>query len=303
MPLTRAEIEAAASRIEGHVHYTPVLRTDAFGLPLQFKLENMQKTGSFKARGAFNSVLTVDVPPAGIVAASGGNHGAAVACAASALGHQAHIYVPEISGPAKIDIIRRTGATLHIVDGAYADAAKAARAHQVQTGALDIHPYDAPATIAGQATCFREWEAQGLDADTVLIAIGGGGLIAGALSWLQGRRVVGVETRSTNAMHAALAHGAAIDVEVSGLCANALGAKRIGALPLTLAQAHDLEVVLVDDADVMAAQKALWHGMRQLVEPAGAAALAALMAGAYVPAKGESVAVLLCGANPAPAPI
>lgn len=303
MPITRADINAAAGRIAPYVHQTPVMRSDTFGVPLQFKLEHTQVTGSFKARGAFNSLVTADIPDAGIVAASGGNHGAAVAHAAKTLGHDAHIYVPEFAGPAKIDVIRQTGATLHIVEGAYADAAKAAKTHQIQTGALDIHPYDAPATIAGQGTCFREWEAQGLDADTILIAIGGGGLIGGALAWFEGRRVIGVETETTDAMHAALAHGPDTDVEVSGICANALGAKRIGRLPYDMAKAKKLQTLRVTDDAVAQAQRLIWQNLRQLVEPAGAAALAAICAGAYTPAKGEKVAVLLCGANPAPIPV
>ncbi len=303
MSIARSDIAAAAARIEKHIHRTPVMQSTAFGLPLAFKFEHTQVTGSFKARGAFNSILTADVPAAGLIAASGGNHGAAVAHAATTLGHSAHIYVPDVAGPAKIDVIRQTGADLHVVQGAYADAAAAASAHQTKTGALDIHPYDAAPTIAGQGTCFKEWEDQGLDADTVIIAIGGGGLISGALSWLQGRKVIGVETTTTNAMHAALCHGPDTDVNVSGICANALGAKRIGRIPYDLAKANDLDVILVQDTDVAHAQRLLWQKMRQLVEPAGAAALATLTSGAYVPAKGEKVAVLLCGANPAPIPI
>lgn len=303
MTISRSDISNAAKRIQGHVHETPVMRSSAFGRPLQFKLEHTQVTGSFKARGAFNSVITADVPSAGIVAASGGNHGAAVAHAATSLGHDAHIFVPEFAGPAKIDVIRQTGATLHIVEGAYADAAAAANEHQAKTGALDIHPFDAPATITGQGTCFKEWEEQGLDADTILIAIGGGGLISGALSWFEGRKVVGVETNTTNSMHAALQLGAQTDIDVSGICANALGARRIGTLPFNLAQANDLQTVLVTDDAVADAQKRIWQNLRQLVEPAGAAALAALLSGAYTPAKDEKVAVLLCGANPAPIPI
>lgn len=300
--IPRAEIDAAASRIAGHVHQTPVMCSEAFGLPLHFKFEHSQVTGSFKARGAFNSLLSADVPAAGVVAASGGNHGAAVAHAAKCLGYDAHIFVPEMAGPAKIDVIRRTGATLHLVEGAYANAAEAAAAHQTATGALDIHPYDAPATIAGQGTCFKEWEAQGLEADTVLIAIGGGGLISGALSWFNGPRVIGVETETTNAMHAARAAGAPVDVEVAGVAANALGAKRIGSLPFKIAQEADLQTVLVSDAAVTEAQQLIWQHLRQLVEPAGAAALAALTSGRYQPEPDERIAVLLCGANPAPAP-
>ena len=301
--VSRSDINAAAARISGHVHVTPVMRSNAFGLPLQFKFEHTQITGSFKARGAFNSLLTADVPPAGIVAASGGNHGAAVAYAAKTLGYDAHIFVPEFAGTAKIDVIRQAGATLHVVAGAYADAAAAARAHQVTTGALDIHPYNAPATLAGQGTCFQEWDAQGLDADTIIIAIGGGGLIGGAMAWFKDRKIIGVESETTNAMHAALLNGPETDVEVSGICANALGAKRIGRLAYDLAKDCDLQTLLLPDAAIANAQKMLWQNLRQLVEPAGAAALAAITSGAYVPAKGEKVAILLCGANPAPIPI
>ena len=303
MAVTKSDIDAAAARIAGHVHVTPVMRSTAFDLPLQFKFEHTQVTGSFKARGAFNSVLTADVPPAGIVAASGGNHGAAVAHAATTMGHAANIYVPEFAGPAKIDVIRQTGATLHIVKGAYADAAAAAKAHQADTGALDIHPFDAPATLAGQGTCFKEWDDQGCDADTIIIAIGGGGLIGGALSWFGGRNIIGIESETTNSMHAALQGGPDTDVEVSGLCANALGAKRIGRLAYDLAKVNDLQTLLLPDDAIAHAQKLLWHHLRQLVEPAGAAALAAITSGAYVPAKGEKVAILLCGANPEPIPI
>ncbi len=303
MSITRSDISAARTRIAPYVHQTPIMASAEFGRPLQFKFEHTQVTGSFKARGAFNSLLTADVPPAGIVAASGGNHGAAVAHAARTLGYDAHIFVPEFAGPAKIDVIRQTGATLHIVDGAYAEAAAAAHAHQAETGALDIHPYDAPATLTGQGTCFAEWDDQGLDADTILIAIGGGGLIGGAMSWCEGRKIVGVETHTTNAMHAALAHGPDTDVDVSGLCANALGARRIGRLSYDLAKKNDLQTVLVSDDAVADAQKRLWQTLRQLVEPSGAAALAAVLSGTYVPEKNEKLAVLLCGANPAPIPI
>ncbi|SMX40124.1 serine/threonine dehydratase [Octadecabacter ascidiaceicola] len=303
MPVTHADIDAAAARIADYVHVTPVMRSDTFGVPLQFKFEHTQKTGSFKARGAFNSILTADVPTAGIVAASGGNHGAAVAHAATTLGHKAHIYVPKFAGPAKIDVIRQTGAVLHIVEGAYADAAAAAKAHQEKTGAIDIHPFDAPATLAGQGTCFKEWEAQGCDADTIIIAIGGGGLIGGAMTWFKDRNIIGVESDTTNSMHAALQHGPETDIEVSGICANALGAKRIGRMAYDLAKENDLQTLLLPDDAIANAQKLLWQNLRQLVEPAGAAALAAITSGAYKPSKNEKVAILLCGANPAPIPI
>lgn len=302
----KAEIEAAKARVAPHVRETPVITTQSFGLPhpITMKLEHMQHTGTFKARGAFNTLLSTDVPKGGIVAASGGNHGAAVAYAAKALGHSAHIFVPELAGPAKIDLIRRTGAELTVVSGEYANALAAAQEHETKTGAMQIHAYDAPGTIAGQGTMMAEWEAQSLDADTVLIAVGGGGLIGGALGWLQGRRkVVAVEPRHCCALHKALEYGAPCDVPVSGVAANALGARRIGEICFGLARVHLGASVLVDDDAITAAQVALWREWRILVEPAGAAALAALMSGAYTPEPGEKVAVLLCGANPAPDPI
>ena len=302
----KALIAAARERVAGHVVETPVCRVPGFGLdaPVEMKLEQMQHTGSFKARGAFNTLLSGPVPQAGLVAASGGNHGAAVAYAARALGHDAHIFVPEMAGPAKIALIERCGARLSVVAGEYANALAAAREYEDASGAMQIHAYDAPATVAGQGTCLAEWEAQGLQADTVLVAVGGGGLIAGALGWLQGaRRVVAVEPETSCALHAALAAGAPVDVEVSGVAANALGARRIGEICFRLAQDHLAQSVLVSDAAIRKAQVSLWRERRQLVEPAGAAALAALMSGAYRPAPGERVAVLVCGANVAPDPL
>ncbi|WP_121060458.1 threonine/serine dehydratase [Chachezhania antarctica] len=300
------EIAAAAGRIAGHVVRTPVMNFDGFGLdrPVMLKMEQMQHTGSFKARGAFNSLLSLPVPDAGIVAASGGNHGAAAAFAASCLGHRARIFVPEMAGPSKIALIERSGADLTVVPGAYADALDAALRCEAETGAMQIHAYDARATVHGQGTCFREWEEQGLDADTVLIAVGGGGLIAGALAWFQGRRkVVAVEPATSCALNAALGAGGPVDVEVSGIAANALGARKIGSICYDQAVDHGVTSVLVEDDAIAAAQLALWQELRQLVEPAGATALAALMSGAYRPEPGEKVAVLVCGANPAPDPL
>ena len=300
----QAEIEAAAKRIAGHVRRTPVAELTLAGHTVAIKLEHMQHTGTFKARGAFNALIQGPVPAGGVVAASGGNHGAAVAHAAARLGIPARIFVPEIAGPSKIALIERTGATLTVVPGAYADALDAALAHEARTGAMQVHAYDSVATLAGQGTCLREWEDQGLDADTVLIAVGGGGLIAGAMAWLQGaRRIVAVEPETSCALHAALAAGQPVDVEVSGVAANALGARRIGRICLDLAQAQGIAAVLVTDAAILAAQRALWCELRQLVEPAGATALAALLSGAYRPEPGERVAVLVCGGNPAPDPL
>ncbi len=302
---TREDIHAAAERIDGHVHVTPVIESEAFGLgyPVAFKLENTQLTGSFKVRGAFNTLLSLPVPEAGVVAASGGNHGAAVAFAARKLGHTASIFVPELAGSAKIALIRSTGADLHVIPGDYSNALAAARAHEDASGAMQIHAYDAEATVAGQGTCMREWESQGLDADTVLIAVGGGGLIGGALAWLQGRRkVVAVEPQAAPTLNAALAAGTEVDVDVGGIAANALGARRIGSICLGLARSQNIESVLVPDEAIIEAQRLLWSGLRQWVEPGGATALAALTSGVYKPAPGERVAVLVCGANPAPGP-
>ncbi|MDA5557398.1 threonine/serine dehydratase [Shimia sp. MMG029] len=302
-----AEIEAAAGRIKGHVVRTPVMKVDrSFGVDhsIELKLEHIQHTGTFKARGAFNTLLSQEVPEAGLVAASGGNHGAAVAYAAHQLGHKARIYVPEMAGPSKVSLIRDAGADLQVVPGAYSDALEQALAYEAETGAMQIHAYDALGTVAGQGTVALEWEEQGLEADTVLIAVGGGGLIAGAMAWFDGRRrVIAVEPETSCALNAAISSGAPVDVEVSGVAANALGAKRIGQICYDLAVSTGTESVLVTDEAITRAQKALWQERRQLVEPAGATALAALMSGAYVPAPGEKVAVLLCGANIAPDPM
>ncbi len=304
--VTRNDIETAARRIAGHVRRTPVMAARFPGLdrPVEMKLEHLQLSGSFKARGAFNTLLAGPVPAAGLVAASGGNHGAAVALAARALGHRARIFVPELAGASKIGLIERLGADLEVVPGAYADALAGARAYEARTGAMQIHAYDAPATVAGQGTAMAEWEDQGLAADTVLIAVGGGGLIAGALAWLGGaRKVVAVEPERAPTLARALAHGPDAEVEVSGIAANALGARRIGRICYDLAVAQRVESVLVADAAIAQAQKALWQETRLLVEPAGATALAALTSGAYRPAPGERVAVLLCGANVDPEPL
>ena len=301
--MTPAEITSAHERITPHIHRTPVMRARIADHDLRLKFEHMQLTGSFKARGAFNTLLSSDVPQAGVVAASGGNHGAAVARAAVPLGHRAHIFVPEYAGPAKIALIRATGADLTVMPGTYQEAAEAARIYEEKTGAMQVHPYDAPATVAGQGTCFREWDEQGLDADTVLIAVGGGGLIAGALAWWGGaRKVVAVEPAMAPTLHEALAHGPETRVEVGGIAANALGAKQIGAIPFDLAHQHGVQSLLVGEDDIAAAQRLIWDELRQFVEPAGATALSALMSGAYVPEADEKVAVLLCGANPAPGP-
>ncbi len=301
----QTEIAAAALRIAPFARVTPVTVVTLPGAGVvEIKLENIQHTGSFKARGAFNTLIQGPVPAAGVVAASGGNHGAAVAYAARTLGHPAKIFVPEFAGPAKIALIRAQGADLQVVPGVYADAAAMARSFAEATGAMQIHPYDAVATLAGQGTLMREWEVQGLAADTILIAVGGGGLIGGSLAWLEGRRkIVAIEPELAPTLHHALQDGPETVVQVSGIAANALGASKIGRLCYDLAKAQGVTSVLVTDQAIAEAQALLWRSLRQLVEPAGATALAALTSGAYVPKPGETVAVLICGANPAPDPL
>ena len=302
----KSDIKTAAERINGHIQITPTLQVRGFGLdyPIELKLEHMQHTGSFKARGAFNTLLSQDVPAAGLVAASGGNHGAAVGYAAHKLGHRARIYVPEMAGPAKIALIKNSGADLQVVPGAYSNALELAQQYEAETGAMQVHAYDAPATVAGQGTCFAEWQEQGLQADTLLIAVGGGGLISGAMAWFNGsKKIVAIEPETSCALNAALQNQQPVDVEVSGVAANALGAKRIGNICFDLAQSQGITSVTVTDTAITSAQKALWMQHRILVEPAGATALAALMSGAYQPAEGERIAVLICGGNIAPDPL
>ena len=300
----QAEITAADHRIDPHIRRTPVMAVDNLipGLDLVLKLEHLQHTGSFKPRGAFNSLLTNAVPQAGVIAASGGNHGAAVAYAAKSLGHDCTIFIPETASPAKIEMIRRSGVEPIITDGVYANALNAAATFEADHGAISIHAYDDVGTVCGQGTVMREWEAQGLDADTILIAVGGGGLIAGAMAWLGGRRkLVAVEPETACALHAALAAGTPVDVEVSGVAASALGASRLGdicfGLASDLGKKQQIETVLVSDRAITAAQRSLWQNLRLAVEPGGAATIAALMSGAYRSQQGERVAALLCGAN------
>jgi threonine dehydratase len=301
-PVNHAMIEAAAKLIEGHARQTPVLTLPRGALggdwvPV-FKLELVQHAGSFKARGAFNNLLSRTVPPAGVAAASGGNHGAAVAYAAMKLGHKARIFVPEISSPAKIATIRRFGAEIVIGGARYDDAQAACDAYVAASGAMRIHPFAAPETMAGQGTLAREWDQQA-PVDSALIAVGGGGLIGGAASWWAGRptRVIGVEPAGSKALHAALAAGGPVDVTVESVAADSLGARNVGQLVFDVCQPHVDQVVLVPDEAITLAQKTLWQDFRIASEPGGAAAFAAILCGAYVPAPGERVGILLCGGN------
>ena len=299
-------IKTASARVTPYIRQTPVVtfETRTVTQPVTLKLEQLQHAGSFKTRGAFNTLLGTEPPSAGLVAASGGNHGAAVAYAAQRLGFPARVYVPEIAGPAKISLIRACGADLQVVPGAYSNALEQAKAWEEKTGAMQIHAYDAEATVAGQGSCFVEWEQQGLNADTVLIAVGGGGLIAGALGWFQGRcKIVAVEPERCATLHAALSASAPVNVEVSGVAANALGAQKIGTICFDLAQSTGIESVLVSDAAITQAQRRLWQDLKQVVEPAGAPARAAMLSGAYTPEPDERLAVLVCGGNIASDPL
>lgn len=296
------EIEAAAQRLAGRVRRTPLLAPGAgsFGLPfaLSLKLECLQHAGSFKVRGAFNALLSRQAPAAGVAAASGGNHGAAVAYAAQALGLPARIFVPEIASPAKLAKIRAAGAEVVVAGDRYADALALCEAYQRESGAVGIHAYDAAETIAGQGTLGREWAAQAPELDTLLVAVGGGGLIAGIAAWFQGaKRIVGVEPEGAPSLHAALAAGGPVDVAVDSLAADSLGAKRAGRLTHAIAARQVAQVVLVPDGAIAEAQRRLWQDCQLAVEPGAATALAALLTGAYAPGPEERVGVLVCGGN------
>lgn len=304
----RATIEAAAERIAGRVRRTPVVEVEAGGFDqhgsLVLKLECMQHTGSFKPRGAFNRLLSTPIPAAGVIAASGGNHGLAVAWAAQRLGHRAEIFVPTIAPPIKVNRLRELGAVVHQVGAVYAEAFAASQAWHAETGAVVVHAYDQPEVVAGQGTMARELEQQCPDVDTVVVAVGGGGFIGGVAAWYAGRlRVVAVEPETSCALHAALAAGEPVDVDVSGVAADSLGARRIGSVAFPILRQHLHSVVLVSDDDIRAAVRRLWRDWRVIAEPGGAAALAAVLAGRYRPVAGERVAVVVCGANADPATV
>ena len=304
----RGDVLAAARRIGGAIRQTPVLAVDPteLGTPGRcwLKLELVQHSGSFKARGALNAVLQGPVPDGGVLGASGGNHGAAVAWAARRLGHRATIFVPEVVGPAKVARLRAYGAVVEVVPGVYADALAAAQRFGRGDAALSVHAYDDPAVVAGAGTVGVELEQQVPELDTVVVACGGGGLSGGLAVWFEDRvRLVVVETPGTATFAAARAAGRPVDVAVSGLAADALGATRLGAIGWDVLRTVDAGSAIVADADVRSAQRLLWDRYRLITEPAGAAAVAALTTGAYRPEPGERVAVILCGANTDPAAV
>jgi threonine dehydratase len=300
--ITREEVEVAAARIEGYVRRTPVMRLEAGGLglgaDLTLKLELFQHTGSFKPRGTFNRLLLAEVPEAGVITASGGNHGQALAHVARELGIRAEVFVPAGSPPLKAERIRAQGADVTVTGEYYDDAMEACLKRSAETGALLIHPYDHPHTVAGAATLGMEFMGQAPDLDTVLVAAGGGGLAGGVAVWYQGdRRVVIVEPESCPSWASARAAGTPVEVEVGGIAADSLGARRIGEVPFEAGNRFVADSVLVPDEAILKAQWLLWDGLRILAEPGGAASLAALVSAAYVPEDGERVGVILCGGN------
>jgi len=297
MAVTRVEIASVEKLIRPHVRRTPVVDPDGDGRRV-FKLELLQHSGSFKARGAFANLLTREVPKAGVVAASGGNHGAAVAYAAQKLGKPARIYVPKVSSPAKIERIRSYGADLVIEGDRYADALAASEQWAAQSGALQVHAYDQEGALLGQGTVGLEFEAQAPALDTLLVAVGGGGLIGGIAAWYAGKvRIVGVEPVLAPTLTKALEAGKPVDSPAGGIAADSLAPKQVGQLMFPLAQKYVEKVVLVEDDAILAAQKALWSELRITAEAGGAAAYAALLSGAYRPEKDETVGVLVCGGN------
>jgi threonine dehydratase len=302
----RADVRTAARRIAPFVRRTPVvvLDGDRVGLPhdVALKLEGLQHSGSFKVRGAFSTLLSAVVPAAGVIAASGGNHGAAVAYAASALGHRAEVFVPATAPAAKLERIRRYGAQVTAVGADYAEAHQASVERGGATGALRVHAYDQPEVVAGQGTVAVELGQQRPDLDVLLVAVGGGGLIAGCAAWYtDSLTVVAVEPDGAPTLHAARQAGEPVDVAVSGVAADALGARRLGTIAHDLAGRYVEESVLVPDDAIRQAQRVLWEELRVLAEPGGATALAALLCGAHVPPPGSAVGALVCGANLDPA--
>lgn len=304
----RAEIEAARRRIAGRVRRTPVLSLPEGALArlpgaLSFKLENCQITGSFKPRGVFNRVLSEpSLPRSGLIAASGGNHALAVAFAARALRLPCEVFLPSIAPAIKREQLRSLGAKVTVVGDVFAEALEASDARAQDTGALSVHAFDHPAVVAGQGTLAAELEDQVPDLDTVLVAVGGGGLIGGIAAWYAGRvRVVAVEPEGSPSLARAREEGCPVDIQTGGLAADSLGCRRVGELGFGLAQRFVEQALVVTEEAIRRAQSLLWEEIRIIAEPGGAVALAALLDGSYVPAPGEQVGVVVCGGNTDPA--
>ena len=301
--LSRERIQETEKLIRGYVRRTPILEVDGsdFGLGsirIVFKLELFQHSGSFKARGAFTNILTREVPAAGVVAASGGNHGAAVAFAAMKLGKRATIFVPSVASPAKLERIRSYGAELVIAGDRYAESLEASEAWTSESGALPIHAYEDVETLLGQGTLGLELEEQDPKLDSVLIAVGGGGLIGGVAAWYQNRvKTIAVEPFTAPTLEYALKAGRPVDAPAGGIAADSLAPRQVGQRMFPIAQEFVREVVLVTDEEIVEAQKRLWETVRIVAEPGGAAAFAALLSGRYKTESGERVGVVVCGGN------
>jgi threonine dehydratase len=303
MTLSRERIADTAQLIRPYIRRTPVMEVDGadFGLDcssIVFKLELFQHSGSFKARGAFTNLLSREVPEAGVAAATGGNHGIAVAYAAQRLGKPARIFVPAVTSRTKLDRIRGYGADLVVTGERYADALAACDAWAAESGAMLVHAYDQVETMLGQATVALELEEQCPALDALLVAVGGGGLIGGMAAWYAGGlKMVGVEPEAAPTLTRALAAGQPVDAEAGGIAADSLAPKRVGEMMFPIAQAYVNSVVLVPDDAIRRAQESLWSVLRMVTEPGGAAAFAALLSGQYQPERGERVGVVLCGGN------
>jgi threonine dehydratase len=301
--ISAEQIRSTYRLIASHIRCTPVVEVDGadFNLSagsLSLKLELLQHAGSFKSRGAFSNLLTREVPAAGVVAASGGNHGAAVAFAAMKLGIPAKIFLPSVASPAKIQQIKQYGAELVIAGERYADALAASGQWLAQSGAMSIHAFDQVETILGAGTVGMEFEEQKGDLDTLLVSVGGGGLIAGIAAWFAGRvKMIGVEPELAPTLTRALEAGRPVDAEAGGIAADSLAPRRVGEVVFPIAQRYVANTVLVTDDAIRQAQKLLWKVLRVVAEPGGAASLAALTSGKYVPEPEERVGVLICGAN------
>jgi threonine dehydratase len=307
--ISRDDIRQCYDTIRPYIRRTPVIQVDlaeldesATALPTgTLKLEQLQCAGAFKARGAFTNLLLRDVPPAGVVAASGGNHGVAVAYAAHRLSIPAKIFVPTVSAPTKIERIRQLGADLVVTGDRYADALAAAQDWEQSSGAMSVHAYDQRETILGQGTLGLELAEQAPSLDTVLVPVGGGGLLAGVASWFTGEvRVIAVEPEGAPTLSYARAAGRPADAPAGSVAADALAPRRVGELVFPITESYVDDVLLVDDASILAGQRALWQAFRVAAEPAASVGIAALLAGAYKPAPGEHVAVVITGANMSP---
>jgi len=301
--LSRERIQATERVIRPHIRRTPILEVDGseFGLDsirIIFKLELFQHAGSFKARGAFTNMLTREVPAAGVVAASGGNHGAAVAFAAMKLDKPATIFVPSVASQSKLDRIRGYGAELIITGDRYAESLEASEQWTKQSGALPIHAYEGDETLLGQGTLGMELEEQDPAIDSLLVAVGGGGLIGGVAAWYQNKtKVIAVEPTEAPTLNLALTAGRPVDSPAGGIAADSLAPRQVGQQMFPIAQRFVHTSLLVSDEEILSAQKRLWEAARIVAEPGGATAFAGLLSGRYEPERGERVGVIVCGGN------